>query len=125
MRRGAVGRVRTLFPGAIRSQRELSLALSVDLVIWRPPTYVGTRDHRPTAFAAPRFSYRIDFKNADRHRRPQGRPAPGGPAAARRCQSWRAGSILGAPRRTRSRDRAAPRRPRRLGLLADPRRTGH
>src|SRR5580692_3023795 len=57
MRRGAVGRVRTLFPGAIRSQRELSLALSVDLVTRRPPTYVGARDHRPTAFAAPRFIF--------------------------------------------------------------------
>ena len=50
--RGASGH---LIPGAIRSQRELSLALSVDSVTRRPPTYVGARDHRPTAFAAPRF----------------------------------------------------------------------
>src|SRR5437016_9042685 len=52
---GAAGCVRDTFPGALRSRRELSLAGTLVSVIWRPPTYVGSRDHAPTAYAAPRF----------------------------------------------------------------------
>ena len=52
---GAVGCVRDTFPGALRSRRELSLAGTLVSVIWRPPTYVGSRDHAPTAIAAPHF----------------------------------------------------------------------
>ena len=48
--RGALG---DKFPGALRSLRELSLAGPVGSDIWRPPTYVGSRDHAPTAIAAP------------------------------------------------------------------------
>src|SRR5258708_29411457 len=53
---GAAGCVRDTFPGALRSRRELSLAGALVPVIWRPPTYVGSRDHAPTAIAAPHFS---------------------------------------------------------------------
>src|SRR3954454_4859480 len=52
---GAAGCVRDTFPGALRSRRELSLAGALVPVIWRPPTYVGSRDHAPTAYAAPHF----------------------------------------------------------------------
>src|SRR4051812_4458984 len=52
---GAVRCVRVTFPGALRSRRELSLAGTLVPVIWRPPTYVGSRDHAPTAYAAPHF----------------------------------------------------------------------
>src|SRR5437763_12949926 len=52
---GAAGCVRDTFPGALRSRRELSLARALVPVIWRPPTYVGSRDHAPTAYEAPHF----------------------------------------------------------------------
>src|SRR3954452_25580526 len=52
---GAAGCVRDTFPGALRSRRELSLAGTLVPGIWRPPTYVGSRDHAPTAYAAPHF----------------------------------------------------------------------
>ena len=42
------------FLGAVRSLWELSLPLPVGFGTRRPPTYVGARDHRPTAFSAPR-----------------------------------------------------------------------
>jgi 5-formyltetrahydrofolate cyclo-ligase len=43
-RAGLWGASGDTFPGALRSQRELSLAWSVDRVTWRPPTSVGSRD---------------------------------------------------------------------------------
>ena len=53
--RGAGWRVRTTFLGAVRSLWELSLPLPVGFGTRRPPTYVGARDHRPTAVSAPRL----------------------------------------------------------------------
>lgn len=44
----------TIFLGAVRSLWELSLPLPVGVGTRRPPTYVGARDHRPTAVSAPR-----------------------------------------------------------------------
>ncbi len=44
--RGCGVRQETQSPGPYRSLRELSLAGLVGSVIWRPPTYVGTRDRR-------------------------------------------------------------------------------
>src|SRR5208282_5716953 len=52
--RGAGWRVRTTFLGAVRSPWGLSLSRLVGFGIWLPPTYVGARDHRPTAVSAPR-----------------------------------------------------------------------
>ena len=52
---GAVWRVRTTFLGAVRSLWGLSLSRLVGFGKWLPPTYVGARDHRPTAVSAPRF----------------------------------------------------------------------
>ena len=51
---GAGWRVRTTFLGAVRSLWELSLPSPVGFGTRRPPTYVGARDQRPTAFSAPR-----------------------------------------------------------------------
>ena len=47
---------RRLISGALRSSRELSLALPLGLVTWRPPTYVGSRDRTLTAGAAPHLT---------------------------------------------------------------------
>src|ERR1700734_273283 len=52
---GAGWPVRTTFLGAVRSLWGLSLSRLVGFGIWLPPTYVGARDHRPTAVSAPRF----------------------------------------------------------------------
>ncbi len=54
---GAGWRVRTIFLGAVRSLWGLSLSRPVGFGIWLPPTYVGARDHRPTAVSAPRFIF--------------------------------------------------------------------
>src|SRR5687768_8036789 len=43
------------FPGALRSRRELSLSLTLVLGTWRPPTYVGSRDHSSDGLAAPHY----------------------------------------------------------------------
>ena len=56
---GAGWRVRTTFLGAVRSPWGLSLSRLVGFGIWLPPTYVGARDHRPTAVSAPRFSFML------------------------------------------------------------------
>src|SRR3979409_30114 len=63
---GAAAVVRATFPGALRSRRELSLAGTLVPVIWRPPTYVGSRDHAPTAFAAPHFLSSVGEWNSAR-----------------------------------------------------------
>src|SRR4249919_2324905 len=88
---GAAGCVRDTFPGALRSRRELSLAGALVTDIWRPPTYVGSRDHAPTAYAAPHFTcFRrgMDFGPVDDHpfdRRSQNRIAQDRVRAARRA----------------------------------------
>ena len=51
------------FLGAVRSPWVLSLPLPVGFGTWRPPTYVGARDHRPTASSAPR-SLKTDWRHA-------------------------------------------------------------
>ena len=58
---GAGWRVRTIFLGAVRSLWGLSLSRLVGFGIWLPPTYVGARDHRPTAVSAPRFILDVFF----------------------------------------------------------------
>ena len=88
---GAGWRVRTTFLGAVRSPWELSLSSPVGLGTRRPPTYVGARDHRPTAVSAPRSRlHRLssgDIAIAPDPRRSEGGPAPRGARAPRR--GWR------------------------------------
>src|SRR5208283_5356430 len=89
------------FLGAVRSPWELSLPLPVGFGTRRPPTYVGARDHRPTACSAPRtFSSEGLGRRRDHDRL---RPESG--AAARRADAAEGGRA----RIARAADRAAGR----------------
>ena len=127
---GAGWRVRTTFLGAVRSPWGLSLSRLVGFGTWLPPTYVGARDHRPTAVSAPRF---IFHRFSDRRYRPCPRPIP--PIRRRPCAArlspgeadWRPPpappSAAASPMRVcASRASGAPRR---LRLSCASRRAGH
>src|SRR5580704_10423794 len=90
---GAGWRVRTTFLGAVRSPWGPSLSRLVGFGIWLPPTYVGARDHRPTAVSAPRSICR--FRIGDKALDPDRRRSEGGPP----------------PRRSRKAKRVGPGRP--------------
>jgi hypothetical protein len=80
---GAGWRVRTTFLGAVRSLWGLSLSRLVGFGIWLPPTYVGARDHRPTAVSAPRFM--LDGFSDWRRLELDQRRSEGGSAPRRSC----------------------------------------
>ena len=113
---GAAGRVRRHnSPGPYRSLRELSLAGLVGSVIWRPPTYVGSRDRSPTAIAAPHFICNDEYRRNRLHQKHgfANRPSH----CAMRCRR------LSAPPRRGDRGAAVPGKIRarhdRLRLFAD------
>jgi 5-formyltetrahydrofolate cyclo-ligase len=92
---GAGWRVRTTFLGAVRSPWGLSLSSPVGLGTWLPPTYVGARDHRPTAVSAPRSLLHRLFASATSHLPPTNADPK---AALRREALARRGAVAPAAR---------------------------
>ena len=114
------------FLGAVRSQWELSLSLPVGLGTRRPPTYVGARDHRPTAFSAPRFNSWDDAYLRENFAGPRQGASQGRGAGAPSIDAPRSSPSVCRAARQRGREvREDGARANRLGLSSDVRRAGH